>query len=236
MRPSERVVVLGNEAEPLVVGVEEHAARRPCVSNAISLGTPAASSARVHWIAVRVAKRGIEQRLELLAVLGARGTRREPGVVGELGHAERRAQARPVLVFDRRDLDPALLGLVQAVARRRCRSAPGRAGAAARRRRRRATRRTRTSRRRRAATSTAPGPRRSRAGGRARRGSRPPTASRWRCRSSRSGSRSARCPRAPGPARTRARPTPGTAGRGRRSARAGLRARTPTCCSRRCRG
>ena len=41
--------------------------------------------------------------------------------------------------------------------------------------------------------------------------------------------------RAPRPARTRARPTPGTAGRARRSARAGLRGRTPTCCSRRCR-
>ena len=35
--------------------------------------------------------------------------------------------------------------------------------------------------------------------------------------------------------RTRGRPTPGTAGRARRSARAGLRGRTPTCCSRRCR-
>ena len=44
------------------------------VSNATSFGTPAASSARVHWIAVRVAKRGSSSDSSCLR-FSARGAR-----------------------------------------------------------------------------------------------------------------------------------------------------------------
>ena len=183
-----------------------------------------------------VAKRG-SSNVSSCRRFSARAARvAKRGSVASSGSAERGAQRVPVRVFHRRDLDPALLRLVQAVQRVDTGLRLVEARPRARLRRRRASRRTRTSSRRRAATSRAPGPRRSRAGGTARRGTRRPRASRWRCRSCRSAGRSACCPRAPGPARTRARPTPGRAGRDRRSARADLRGRTPTCCSRRCRG
>ena len=57
----DRVLVLGDEAEPLVVGVEEHALAG-LVSNAISLGTPASSSARDHCIARLREERGSRAR------------------------------------------------------------------------------------------------------------------------------------------------------------------------------
>ena len=189
---------------------------------------------RRRLVAVGEARR--EQRLELVAVLAAEIRDREPAVVGELGHAERAAQRDPLGLVDRRDLDPAVLGLVEPVAR----VDPVQALVEPRPGDRLAVDEQRVRREHRAAvdaaTSTAPGPRRCGAGGTARRGSRRPRASRWRRRTSRSGSRAGRCRCAPRRPRTRARPTPGRAGRARRSARAGPRARTPTCCSRRRRG
>ena len=145
-----------------------------------------------------------------------------------------RQNASQCVVAQRRDLDPAVLGLVQPVARREPVLRRRRAWAGTRACRRRAAAcRTRTPRRRPSGSSTAPGPRRSCAGGTARRARRRPTASRSRRRTCRSGSRAGRGRGAPRRPRARARPTPGTAGRGRRSAPADPRARTRTCCSRR---
>ena len=177
----QRVVVLGDEAEPFVVAVEQHALAGLGIDRDLVGNARGVEQARPHDRRARHEAR-LEQRLELLAVLGAGGARRETRIGGEIGHTERAAQRLPVRLRPPRS-GSSLPASRTAGTARRCRSAPCRAGAAAPLRRRRATRRTRTSSRRRATTSRAPGLRRSRAGGTARRGTRPPRASRSRCRS-----------------------------------------------------
>ena len=112
----QRVVVLGDEAEPLVVGVEQHALAALGVDRDLVGHAGGVEDVRPdHRRARREAR--LQQRLELPAVLRARRARREPLVGGEVGHAERGAQRLPVRVLERGDLDPAFLRLVQAVQR-----------------------------------------------------------------------------------------------------------------------
>ena len=201
MRAEDRVLVLGDEAEPLVVGVEERELAALGVDRRSRSARRRRRAGAIHVSAVRSLKRG-SSSASSSARCSARAARvGEARVVDELGHAERAGTApRHCSSVDRGDLDPAVAASRTGGSTRRVPvwslSSCGHGHAP---RRRRAARRTRTSRRRRAATSTAPGPRRSCAGGTARRGSRRPRASRWRCRTCRSGSRSAGCPRAPGP-------------------------------------
>ena len=118
----QRVVVLGDEAEPLVVGVEQHALAGLACRTAISLGTPAASSS------ARPLDRGarrearLEQRLELLAVLGARRARREAGVVASSGTPSARAQRRPSARLRPPRSGSSLLASRTGGSTRRCRS------------------------------------------------------------------------------------------------------------------
>ena len=91
-----RVLVLGDEPEPHVVGVVEHEVAglrvdRDLVGHAGVVEACASTSA-----AVLVEEAGLEQGLELAPVLGPQVGDGEPRVVGELGQTERGAQGDPL--------------------------------------------------------------------------------------------------------------------------------------------
>ena len=127
--PDDRVLVLGDEAEALVVGVEERRARPPSCRRGTSFGTPASSSTRDHTIAgggpERAARAAPRARRRCSC---ARRRDREARVVGELGHAEHAAQAATQCsVLDRRDLDPPVAASRTGGSTRRCRAGRRRA-------------------------------------------------------------------------------------------------------------
>ena len=125
----QRVVVLGDEPEAFVVAVEHHPLAGLGVDRDLVRDAGRVERARPLDRGARREAR-LEQRLELAPVLGPRRARREAGIGRELGRAERRAQRLPMRVFERGDLDPTFLRLVQPVQRVDARSAPCRAGAA----------------------------------------------------------------------------------------------------------
>ena len=96
----DRVLVLGDEAEPLVVGVEEHALAGLACRRGISFGTPASSSTRDHTIAVRVAKRGASSASSCWRCSARAGARRRSARRRRARAApSARAQRRPVRVL-----------------------------------------------------------------------------------------------------------------------------------------
>ena len=152
--------------------------RSPALGSiAISFGMPTASTSTTTRSRSRREAR-LQQRLELPPVLGPGRRGREARIGRELGYAERGAQRGPVRVFQRRDLEPALLRLVQAVQRVGTGLRLVEAGARVRRAVDEDRVGRRTSSRRRATTSRAPGLRHSPSGGTARRGNRRRRASR----------------------------------------------------------
>ena len=78
---------------------------------------PAASNQRDHTIAVRVVKRGSNNDSSWRRFSARAAARREARIRSELGRTERGRQRFPLRVFDRGDLDPTFLRLVQAVQR-----------------------------------------------------------------------------------------------------------------------
>ena len=92
MRAEDRVLVLGDEAEALVVGVEERELAALRVDRDLVRARRRRRAARDHVSAVFVAKRG-SSSASSSARCSARAARvGEARVVDELGHAERRAQ------------------------------------------------------------------------------------------------------------------------------------------------
>ena len=110
------MLVLGNETEALVVGVEQHElaglrVERDLVGNSSIIEELRPDDRRLR----RQAR--LEQRLELLAVLGARRSGRESSLVGEVRRADGVAQRPPVLLGDSCELKPAVDRPVEAVQR-----------------------------------------------------------------------------------------------------------------------